>query len=182
MQRLAGALKSRLAVLAVLSAVLLGALASCNNSNCTDNHSALPLMGFYDFSSGKSMRLNSRDLSGVGAPDDSLLIHAGQAISQVYLPFRYHASEVQFCFHYAYPGQGLDDPALNDTITFGYTAEPYFASNECGAMYKYTVNTCRFTTHLIENVVITDSVITNIERERIQVFFRTQGPEEGGDL
>lgn len=148
-------------------------LGGCNNSGCTDNQSALPLMGFYDYSTGQTIQLDSIDFGGVGVPGDSLLVHAGQRRNQVYLPFRESASPTKFYIHYDYKEQGLDSPRLNDTLTFHYTAAPYFASSECGAMYTYTITSVEYTRHLIESVVVSDSVITNIERERIQVYFRT---------
>lgn len=138
-------------------------------------------MGFYDYATGNSMSLDSLDLHGVGAPGDSLLVHAGERTSQVYLPFRSDSNMSAFCLHYAYPQQGLDLPELNDTITFIYDAEPFFASSECGAMYSYHIRSCSFTHHLIDNVIIADSLITNIERERIMVYFRTATPEEGDE-
>ena len=45
-------------------------------------------------------------------------------------------------------------------------------------MYSYRIRSCTFTRHLIDNVVIADSMITNIERERIMVYFRTATPGE----
>lgn len=153
------------------------ALGGCNNSTCADNHSALPLMGFYNSATGSSLQLDSIDFGGVNAPLDSLLVHSGQRVSQIYLPFRNEQSSCTFFIHYDYKLQGLDHPALNDTITFHYSSNPFFASNECGAMYEYHISQVSFTRHLIDNLIITDSVITNIERERIQVFFRVAEPE-----
>lgn len=154
-------------------------LAGCNNSGCTDNHSALPLMGFYDYATAKSVTLDSIDFGGVDAPADSLLAHSGQKVSQLYLPFRNGASQTSFYIHYNYKEQGLDRPEFNDTVTFIYDTEPYFASSECGAMYRYRIRHTRHTRHLVDSLAITDSLITNIERERIQLFFRTADPGEG---
>lgn len=167
----------KLKILALMLLPTMLMLCGCNNSTCADNHSALPLMGFYDAADGKSVSLDSIDFGGVKAPLDSLLIHSGERTSQVYLPFRYDQSSTSFYFHYDYKLQGLDTPEMNDTVTFHYTSSPYFASNECGAMYQYQITEVVFTRHLIENVLITDSVITNIERERIQVLFRVAHPE-----
>lgn len=153
-------------------------LGSCNTSGCPDNHSALPLMGFYDNVTGQSISLDSIDFGGVGAPGDSLLIHSGQQASQVYLPFRDEESSTSFRIHYDYKLQGLDDPAFDDIITFHYDAEPYFASGECGAMYRYVIHNVEYTRHLIDSVAVVDPVINNVEMERIQVFFRVAGQDE----
>lgn len=135
-------------------------------------------MGFYDYATGQSIALDSIDFGGVGAPGDSLLIHSGQAKKQVYLPFRESATSTSFCIHYDYKLQGLDDPAFDDIVTFYYDAEPYFASSECGAMYRYVIRDVEYTRHLIDSIAVIDPVITNVEMERIQVFFRTSSPGE----
>lgn len=158
--------------------MLMAALApGCNSTGCTDNRSSLPLAGFYAYPSGTKISLDSLDLGGVDAPADSLLVHSGQAAAQAYLPFRIDRESTSFFLHYDYPMQGLDNPAFNDTITFTYTAEPYFASEECGAMYKYKVNGVTYTRHLIEQVEIADSTVTNVEMERFRIYFRVaDGP------
>lgn len=168
-------------LLLVLPGILLG---GCNNSTCADNHSALPLMGFYNAATDQALTLDSIDFGGIGAPADSLLVLSGKRTQQLYLPFRNQQSTSSFFIHYNYKEQGLDSPALNDTITFRYTASPFFASNECGAMYEYRIEEVTYTRHLIESVEVTDSTITNVERERIRVLFRVadEPQEEGGDL
>lgn len=159
-------------------AVAAGSLSGCNTQGCTDNRSALPLMGLYSSSTGARIVLDSIDIGGVGAPHDSLLIHSGQSVQSLYLPFRYDHNQTSFFIHYDYKLQGLDDPAFDDIITIDYTTEPYFASEECGAFYIYTIRNLTYTTHLIDSVAIVDSVINNIDMERIQVFFRISEPEE----
>lgn len=165
-------------VLLSLAVAVMGALSGCNTQGCTDNRSALPLMGLYSSATNARIVLDSLDIGGVGAPDDSLLIHSGQSVQSLYLPFRYDCDETSFFIHYDYKEQGLDDPSLDDIITIGYTSEPYFASEECGAYYIYTIRSLTYTTHLIDHITIVDSVINNIDMERIQVYFRITEPEE----
>ena len=145
----------------------------CNTDGCTDNRSALPLMAFYSSSTDAPMVLESIGVGGVDAPADSLLVYPGQSAMSTYLPFRFEKNSTSFFLHYAYPQQGLDDPRFNDTITFHYTSSPYFASEECGAYYIYTIKKVNYTRHLIASVAVTDSAITNVEMERIRVYFRT---------
>ncbi|MGM9822112.1 MAG: DUF6452 family protein [Muribaculaceae bacterium] len=173
--------RGRIFTLTAATALLAGValLPACNSEGCADNHSALPLIGFYDTHLGDPITLDSLAIGGVGAPGDSLLVAPGTAVQQVYLPFRFEQNEVAFFIRYAYPEQGLDVPALNDTITFRYTSEPYFASEDCGAMFRYRVTSLSHTTHLIDSVAVTDSLVTNIERERFKVYIRTTS---GGDV
>lgn len=85
------------------------------------------------------------------------------------------AGETSWCF--AYKTEELDYPEFNDTISFGYESKPYFASDECGAVYHYLITECRTTTHLIDSVIVTDSLITNLDRVRIHIYFRTAEEE-----
>lgn len=165
-------------IMAIVTIFIGTGFCGCNTQGCTDNRSALPLMGFYSNVTGARMMLDSLDLGGVDAPYDTLLVHSGQSVNSLYLPFRYDRDETAFYFHYDYPEQGLDDPALNDTVTFRYTTEPYFASEECGAFYIYTIRSLTHTTHLIEKVEVVDSVINNVDMERIKVYFRVTEPDE----
>ncbi len=169
-----------LTALAAVGALWLASvLPACNNQGCADNHNALPLMGFYALAAddeGKvaeqAIALDSVAIGGVGAPDDSLLVPVGQSVGSLYLPFRYNTRQTAFFFRYGYKAQGLDKPVFNDTLAFTYDAEPYFASEECGAMYRYRLRDVAYTRHLIDSVAVTDSMITNVERERIKVYFR----------
>lgn len=118
------------------------------------------------------MVLDSLAIGGVGAPGDSLLLKAGRSAYNLYLPFRSDRSSTSFRFHYDYPSQGLDNPEFDDIVTFRYSSTPYFASEECGAYYIYTIEDVEYTTHLIDSVVVIDPVINNVELERIKVYFR----------
>ena len=179
---------SLLPVAAIAALWLSSVLPACNNQGCTDNHNALPLMGFYAVTTGEDGRpaeqaisLDSLDIGGVGAPADSLLVSSGERTGSLYLPFRYNTPRTSFFIRYNYKAQGLDKPVFNDTITFTYDSEPYFASEECGAMYRYRVRQVVYTRHVIDSVAVSDSVVTNIERERFKVYFRVANLGQGTD-
>jgi hypothetical protein len=158
--------------------LLLSALTGCVNPTCKDNQSALPLMGFYDSATGQSVTINSINFGGVGAPGDSLLIVSGESNSQVYLPFRADATSTAFYINYVFSDESLNTTAWNDTITFHYTASPYFASSECGAMYQYLISSVDCTHHIVDSVAVVDPLITNVESERIKIYFRTSAADD----
>ena len=165
-----------IAISASFAATLI--LGGCNTSGCTDNHSALPMMGFYNATTGAQVAMDSLVLTGVGAPNDTALIHSGQRVKSLYFPLRNNQTSTTFRFHYDYKEQGLDNPAFDDLLTISYTTSPYFASEECGAFYIYTVTDVQYTTHLIERVEVTDSIINNIDMERFKIYFRIAEPEQ----
>ncbi|MBD5197546.1 MAG: hypothetical protein HDS86_00085 [Bacteroidales bacterium] len=158
-------------IAATVAAAMTIAVESCNDIGCTDLRSSIPLAGFYSSSSESQVTLDSLLIGGVGAPHDSLLVDSGAHTSSLYLPFR--AEKPSTSYFIKYVSKGLDFTELIDTITFDYTSTAYFASADCGAMFIYDIKSVSYTRHLIDSVGITDSLINNMDMERIKVFFRT---------
>lgn len=164
-----------LTVIAALAVVAAAAtLPACNTTGCTDNHSSIPVADFYSSTTGGQVTIDSLQIHGIGAPGDSVLLHVGQKVNQVNLPMRSSQNSTAWCF--SYKQAALDHPGLNDTITFDYDSEPWFASEQCGAMYRYHITRCTYTTHLIDSVAIADSLITNSQQSQIRIYFRTAAP------
>lgn len=160
----------------VLVLALCRVLSACSDTGCLDNRSSIPLAGFYSYQTGQKLTVDSVEIGGVNAPNDSLLMKAGEKYSSIYLPFRFEFDNTSFYIRYV--SKELNFPWLVDTISFRYTSEPYFASEDCGAMYRYHIEKMTYTTHLIDSVAVADSLITNIDTERIKIFFRTAEVDE----
>lgn len=150
---------------------------ACNTSGCLDNGSAIPLAGFYSSTNAQSITVDSLAIVGLHAPGDSAIVRAGAQNSSVYLPMNPTATSTSWVI--SYKQQSLDYPELNDTVTFRYEALPYFASEECGAMYYYDVTAVDYTCHLIDSVCMTSQLITNADIETIKIYFRTTTAEGG---
>lgn len=161
----------------VFTSVLFAIMSACNTIGCTDNQNSLPLAGFYSMATHQAIILDSIGIGGVG--NDSLFYGPDDRLSQAYLPFR--STEPSTSYYIRYMERKLDYPELVDTLTFTYTASPWFASEECGAMYRYRITRMDYTRHLIDSVGIVDSLITNAEMERIHIFFRTADPDDSGE-
>jgi len=149
------------------------ALAGCNTAGCTDNQTSVPLAGFYSYTSGQAISIDSVQIGGVGAPGDSLL-HAQGAVREIYLPLRPGRESTSFFFRYT--NAGLATLGIADTLTFIYTTIPYFASEDCGAMYRYQITGVSHTSWLLDSVAVIDSTITNVDFQRIQLYYAT--PEQ----
>lgn len=162
----------------ILSAIAM--LQACNSTGCIDNKSSLPLAGFYSYQTLQPITLTNISVGAVDAPNDSLLIEKGNA-SKIYLPFNIGQNSTKFFIRYL--DEALNDPRYFDTITFNYNRLPYFASEECGAMYQYEVLSFTHTSHILDSVAVPRTMINNVDKESIRLFFRTSdnNPDENGD-
>lgn len=160
----------------LLIIALLAGLQACNTSGCTDLGSAIPLAGFYDSSTGEAVTLDSLRISGVDAPLDSPLCVPGRPVESIYLPVPPEASSVTWRIEYK--NALLDSLGVRDFITMEYEHIPYFASEECGAMYYYRLRSLTHTDALIDSVTVTDSLFTNADRQTIHIYFRIEHDDE----
>lgn len=153
---------------AIICASMALLLWGCNSGSCYDNGNSIPLAEYRSSQTGKSVVLSGIQISGIGAPGDSVLQSYEKSTSQVYLPMRSTAQSVAWLLKY----KDFDDVA--DTVSFTYTSEPYFASEECGAMYRYNITQVRATANVLDSVVVLDSLITNVDIVRIALYFNTE--------
>lgn len=156
----------------------LAALAGCNTSGCLDNQSALPLAEFYSSATGAVVSVDSLEVVGVGAPDGDVLSEATPAKSQLYLPMR--STHTSTSWRLIYRQKALAAAGVEDEVGFDYESIPYFASEECGATYRYRITRVHYTTNVVDSVVLTDSLITNVDRATIRIYFHTS-EQPGGE-
>lgn len=163
----------------VILALMAGMTTGCNTTGCTENQNSVPLAGFYSYNTGEAISIDSLAIGGLGAPGDSLLVAPSARASSVYLPFR--STESYTTFTIRYMQKALQEAGVYDQITFYYESQPWFASEECGAMYHYRITRVAHTYQILDSVGISDSLITNIEREDIRLFFRTASDGDDND-
>lgn len=143
---------------------------ACNTAGCTELRSAIPSAEFCSSSTGKPIKLDNLQITGVGVPGDSVLLVAGESASTVYLPMRATAERTvwELAYHYT------DLSGITDTIALDYERQAWFAGEECGAMYRYRITSLRYTTAVIDSIAVTDSLVTNVDRTTLKIYFRTQ--------
>lgn len=168
-------------VAATAAAIALCVASGCTTDECTDNQNTLPLAGFYGSETPtKAFTMAALEVYGIDAPADSVLLKAGQSIKEVYLPFRISEPTTTYVFSYGtltYPA-----PECNDTITFRYSAEPFFVSSPCGVSYRFHIEDIRHTMHAIDSVRCPGGVITNEARQNILIYFKSEEEKGGGEL
>lgn len=144
---------------------------ACNNKECFNNQSTLPLAGFYSMQNMKAVTVDSLTVYGIGVPGDSILLDNGKA-SSLYMPMPLSGNSASFVFHYN--SENLNFIELNDTLTIDYDSYPQFVSNECGVIYKYDIKDFSYTKHLIDSISMPTMEFNNIDIEVIKIYFRTE--------
>ena len=144
-----------------IAVLCLGIICGCSSMGCDNNRNSIPMAGFYDYKTKESLNVRGMAVSGVGAPNDSLLLDPARSAHQVYLPFRGNKTETSFLF---------SSGNVADVVTFKYESFPYFDGEECGAMWRYKITEVEFSGELLDSISVVDADITNIERERIMIF------------
>lgn len=155
-------------------------LSACSTGACYDNSNSLPKAGFYSAQSGEAVSVTGLQVMGADAPNDSLLVKQSATITQAYLPFNPEKGQTRFIF---------TSGAFSDHVTFSYETMPYFASAECGAMWRFRITDVTHSSLFIDSVAVTDSLITNIDAEQIKIYIKpadvddeTSGDDEDNTL
>lgn len=156
-------------ILPALSIIIIAV--SCNNKECFDNQSTLPLAGLYSMQTGSAITVDSLTVYGIGTPGDSILLDNSSNVSSLYMPMPLSGNAASFVIHFN--NKELNYVQLYDTLTIKYDSYPQFVSNECGAIYKYDITDFSYTTHLIDSVAIPTMEFNNIDQEVIKIYFRT---------
>ena len=149
----------------------------CASEGCVDNRSSIPMAQFYSYDAQEAqLSIDSISIYGIGQPGDSMLLDSAVAVSLVYLPLRFTHDTTRYVIRY--DQQGLSSPRYNDTLTFIYRAYPYFASIDCGAMYNFIIDTCRYTRNILDSVAVTVPEITNKNEESVRLFYTVQNSDD----
>ena len=162
-------------IIGIAIAIIPPIIWGCNSTGCLENRSSIPKAGFYN-SDDKAISLDSVSITGVGVQADLPINTLGTAISAISLPMRSTMDNTTWVFGYRW--KYLAGGTLTDTLSLDYESTPYFASEECGVIYRYKITEMRYTTNLIDSIVMVDSLITNIDTEQIKIYFRTQTADE----
>lgn len=157
-----------LIIATVVGLLTLSIVSGCNSAGCTEKQSSVPLAGFYSYEEGNAISIDSVEIGGIGAPDDSLIVRRG-SVKSVYLPLRPGRGSTSFFFRYTNKAAG----GHIDTLTFDYTTIPYFASEDCGALYRYRITRVAHTRWLLDSVGIVDSAILNYDLQQIRLYYTT---------
>lgn len=166
--------------ISIIAAAVAATISGCNTTGCLENRNSIPLAGFYSAATEKAVSVTGLSVMGLDAPGDSLLYTPAETISQIYLPLRARDGMTTYVFSFT-SGNDEDKTVAIDELTFTYTATPWFASEDCGAMYRYHIERLEHTTRVIERVELTDSLVTNFNIETIRIYLHDDSQQKGDD-
>lgn len=146
-------------------------LTGCNSGGCTELRSSVPRADFYNSSTNSAITVDSLQITGVGVPGDSILYGPSTRNKTVYLPMPAEVNSVQW--RIAYMQTELARRGIADTVSIDFDRTPWFAGEECGAMFKYRITRLATTTNVIDSVVLVDSVVVNVDAVTFKIYFRT---------
>lgn len=147
--------------------------AGCSD-DCIENRNALPLAGFYYADKPTEVvTLDSLEVYGVGAPEDSILSRARVVKSQLYLPFRIDSDVTQYVFE----DKHKRAEGKKDVVTFRYARTPRFVSAGCGVSYYFSIESITTQGVLIDSVVCPQGYIDNANIENLKIFFKSEEVE-----
>ena len=172
-----------LTILRTFSAAAVAALmlTACDATGCIGNRNSLPLAGFYSAATEKAVSVTGLSVMGLGAPGDSLLYTPAMTLSQIYMPLRSRDNITTYVLSFTAGDTSDPDAVVVDEITMEYTATPWFASEDCGAMYRYHIDNLEYTTRVIERVELIDPLITNFDVETIRIYLRDDSQQKGDE-
>jgi len=93
--------------------------------------------------------------------DENLLLNASQ-INEISFPLNNLSNESSFV---------LCSGETKDTISFIYEKHLLFNSVKCGFTYTYTITDLKFSTHLLQNIILTNPEIDVISAENILLVY-----------
>ncbi len=158
-------------------------LQSCSESDCPLTTAALGHFDFIDSKTHSSVSLKSgitvtgfitRDVTVRDTLEDGSIkewVVKDSVISDTLynspttsmsLPLSY-TSKTTYVIHYT--------ALMRDTITLDYKSIPYLDNIECGTMMFYNVNSVKYTTNVLDSVVIVNPDINNEEKRNFYIYY-----------
>ena len=122
---------------------------------------------FYQSGTTTQVSPTGMTVSAIGAPGDTVLVD-NATVSDLHLPLRVSTGSVQWRMTFA-----VADTTMTDTVTVTYQPMEYFASVECGAMYRFDIAGVSHTGHVIDSVVVTQPRVTNVEQVNLRIYVPT---------
>ncbi len=155
-------------ILIVLIIVLL--FFSCGDKYCNESGIGMPLVGVYALETPPvEAKINSVTIYGVDQVNDSILYNNVSNLGSFYTPLSITRDMVKYVIRYDDPNVGLQ--YKYDTLTYTYSKKLEFETPECGAMYKFTIEEFKYTTHSIAYAELVTPEVNNLESQTVKIYY-----------
>ena len=134
-------------------------LISCTAGSCFEETESYLKASFYF-----NTTLTAPDsLTLYGLNKDSLIYNQETGVQHAKIPLNSSAESCTFI---------IKINGITDTIEFRYNSYPHLISKECGYTFYHHLDTIPYySKHTIKNIEITNSTITNLNVENIQIYY-----------
>lgn len=159
--------------LTVLLTLITGCAAfySCGVEGCDELMSVNAGVTFVNKQT-QPIALTEVTVSGIGAPNDSILYNAVKNVKSVDLPLRITSEKTSYVFKFkATNPDTQEDVYINDTLHINYTNLNHFISEDCGCLVYHTLKSLEYTKHLLDSAYIYQPEITNKYVQNILLKF-----------
>lgn len=143
----------------------------CSDSDCPLTTLSVARFDFLDSKTHKAVTLtNGAMITGLIRIDNQLDIDTvfNQASSYMSLPLSY-TDQTTYVMHYS--------ETLRDTIEVTHKNIPFVKDIECGTMMFHEVENMRYTTNVLDSVVLVNPQIDNEEKTNFYIYYRTDDDE-----
>lgn len=156
-----------------LSVLIVGCatFASCGADGCDEPMTVNAGVTFVNKQT-QAIALTEVTVSGVGAPNDSILYNKVTNVKSVDLPLRITGETTSYAFKFKAINPDTQEAIyINDTLHINYTNTNYFISEDCGCLVFHTLKSVDYTKHLIDSAYIYQPEITNKYVQNILLKF-----------
>ncbi|MGA1978180.1 MAG: DUF6452 family protein [Bacteroidales bacterium] len=134
---------------------------SCSTGACFNETNAYMKASFYIDSSSTVMAPDSLTLYGIGM-DTNLIYKAETGLTLAQIPLNDSTSSCTLV---------MKINTVFDTLTAWYSTYPHVLSKECGYSFYHTLDSLKYTKHIIDKITIIKNTITTASEENIRIYY-----------
>lgn len=145
----------------VLFSVMIILLDSCTPQSCQEETETLAGASFYKTGLGKMTAPDTVTVYGSGKEARPIYDKAVKK-AVIFLPLNPSGEKCSFI---------IKINNLSDTLSLFYSTFPHLVSKECGYIFHHDITGYKYTTNIIDTVIVTNKRITARDVENLRIFF-----------
>ncbi|MFP4019718.1 MAG: DUF6452 family protein [Bacteroidales bacterium] len=148
--------------LLLISLGIIFLLIQCEDDPCEENLNTPVGVTFHTIdTNGVKQDVSITSLSVYALDNDSIIADSSSSVHELKLPLNPHKDSCMFI---------LDADSLQDSITFLYTHDKEFVSQDCGFKLVYELDTIISTGHFIDSLNIIQNTVNKSDENHLEIF------------